>query len=782
VKFFSSVETRSLRKEASAIGRAEVRFDAFAKVTGKEKYASDLFPANFLWLGVKRSGQRHAWIRNIDITAAAKTPGILRILTHRDVKGSNRVGVPDFDEPVLCDEKVRHPGDAVALVLADSQDAITRAMPLIQVDYESLQPVEDPEMAMLAGSPLVHEKAPYGNVLLSGQIVNGAGAGALGECDFVARGEFAFPCQEHAYLETECGVAWTEPDGSLVIVASTQTPFRDRFEIASSLGLKPDQVRVIAPQLGGGFGGKDGITVQALLGLAALHSDGRPVKVVNSREESFVSSTKRHSVQIRYEVGCRKDGALNALSCRLLFDTGPYNCLGTAVLALAMEHAGGVYRIPNAFIEGFLVYTNNPIGGAFRGFGVPQVTAALEQLIDELAHRTGLEPLEFRLRNALTKGDRNACGVHLTESVAITSCLETIRRHELWKERKRWIAEAPRYKRRGVGLACASHGMGYGPVVPDHAAAKIELMPNGRITVYAGVADMGQGNAATFLQIAGALLNQRLDSLNVVLPDTSRTLPSGSSSASRTTFTYGNALISAAETLRDRILQRTLLLAKMTLFREIAPGDLALLPEGVRHLASGRMFPLGAIAQAMDVSERCCTFSYTAPTASEKAGSNEELRKWGLPHRIFSFAAQLALVEVDELTGETTICRYLSSTDAGRILNPQTYEQQVQGGIVQGLGYALMEEFKQKNGETQTRNFATYLVPTALDAPDMTSIPVEQDEKLGPFGMKGVGEIVIDPVYAAVANAVADAIQARITRGPMTPERVLSAFASGSCE
>ena len=772
----SGLNPGGLGTEALAIGQAQPRYDAFAKVAGREPYASDFYPEHFLWLGVKRSGQRHARLRGIDTTAAAQVPGVVAVLTHPDVKGSNRVGVPEFDEPVLCDDKARHPGDAVALILAESQFAIIQALTLIQVDYEILAAVTDPEAAMRPESPRVHEKAPGGNVLLSGSIMTGRGAAALAECDFVARGTFSLPCQEHAYLETECGVAWTEANGNLVVVASTQTPFRDRFELASSLGLKPEQVRVIAPHLGGGFGGKDGITVQALLGLAALHSGGRPVKLVNSREESFVSSTKRHAARLQYEIGCQRDGTLQALRCRLLFDTGPYNCLGTAVLTLAMEHAGGIYRLPHAFIEGFLVYTNNPIGGAFRGFGVPQVTAALEALIDDLARQTGLDPLEFRLRNAVAKGDRNACGALLTESVAARACLETIRRHELWTRREAWTASAPRFKRRGVGLACAAHGMGYGPVVPDHAAAKIELGLDGRITVYAGVADMGQGNASTFLQITGALLNQRPDRLRLVLPDTSQTLPCGSSSASRTTFTYGNALIPAVEMLKRRILERALLLAKMTLFKEISEADLVLLPDGVHHLGSGRTFTLAALAQTMDAAERTCTSSYTAPTAREVVGANAPLRQWGLPHRIFSFAAHLALVEIDELTGETTVCRYLSSTDAGRILNPQAYEQQVQGGVVQGLGYALMEEFSSDRGGLQTRNFATYLIPTALDAPEIDSVPVEQAEMLGPLGMKGVGEIVIDPVYAAVANAVANAIGARLQKGPLTPERVLTAL------
>jgi len=762
------------------IGRSDPRYDAAAKVAGRERYASDYYPEGLLWLGVRRSDHVHARLGAIDATAAARVPGVVAVLTHRDVRGTNRVGLPEWDEPVLCDDKVRRRGDAVALVLAESREALRKALPLVRVEYEVLEPVLDPEAAMRPDSPRVHEKSPNGNVLLSGAIATGDGASAIAACDVVARGTFALPRQEHAYLETECGVAWVDADGTLVVVASTQTPFRDRLEVATSLGLEQGKVRVIAPHLGGGFGGKDGITVQSLLGLAALRSAGRPVKLVNTREESFLSSTKRHPANVAYEIGCRKDGTLHALKCRILLDTGPYNCLGTAVLALAIEHAGGVYRFPHASIEGYLVYTNNPIGGAFRGFGVPQVIAGLEQVIDELAGEVGQDPVEFRLRNVLRRGDRTACGATMTETVGADACLEALRGHPLWTGRASWIASAPRYRRRGAGVACALHGMGYGPVAPDHAAAKIELGLDGAITVYVGVADMGQGNAATFLQIAGAVLNQRPENLRAVMPDTARTLPSGSSSASRTTFTYGNALIPAAETLKQRILQRALLLVRMATMSEVTESELALLPERVCHLVSGRVFPLAAIARTMDAAERCCTWSYTAPTARQVVGASRELRSWGLPHRVFSFAAHLALVEVDELTGETTVCRYLASTEAGRVLNPQTYEQQVHGGVAQGLGYALVEEFQVERGEIRTGNLTTYALPTALDVPDIESLRVEPLEALGPFGMKGVGEVVIDPVYAAVANAVAGAARVRVARGPLTPERILSAMAQGN--
>jgi CO/xanthine dehydrogenase Mo-binding subunit len=321
--------------------------------------------------------------------------------------------------------------------------------------------------------------------------------------------------------------------------------------------------------------------------------------------------------------------------------------------------------------------------------------------------------------------------------------------------------------------------MGYGPVVPDHASAKVELAGDGTIILYAGVADMGQGNGATFAQIVGAILNQKPQTLRLVMPDTDRTLPSGSSSASRTTFTFGHALIQAADLLRQRILQRARFLAQNYLFKEVAESDLVLLPQGVCHLVSGQTFPLATIAQAMDGAERCCTYSYTAPTSPQAVGSSAKLRQWGIPHRIFSFAAHLALVQVDEWTGEVNVCQYLASTDAGRILNPDVYEQQVQGGVAQGLGYALTETFRVEKGVTQTRNFTTYTIPTSRDVPDIVSLPVEQMEALGPYGMKGLGEIVIDPVYAAIANAVADAASVRIGQGPLTPERILEALGEG---
>jgi len=743
------------------IGASHPRGDAWTKVTGREKFASDYYPEDLLWVGVKRAEHAHARILAIDTSGAAGLAGVAAVLTHRDVRGTNRVGVPEFDQPVLCDDKVRHRGDPVALVLAGDRRLLREALDRIRVTYEPLPAVTNAAQALADGAPRVHDK---GNLLLGGQVVTGAGLAAFEECGFTVSGRFELPCQEHAYLETECGVAQVAPDGVLAMAVSTQTPFRDRLEVARALGLQPEAVRVTAPYLGGGFGGKDGISVQAWLGLAALHAGGRPVKIVNSREESFLSSTKRHPGTVECRIGCKRDGTLHALECRILLDTGAYSCLGGAVLALAVEHAGGIYRFPHAFVEGRAAYTNNTPAGAFRGFGVPQVTAALEQLMDELAQRAGIDPLDFRVQNALRPNERHACGGTVGASVAAVECLEAVRGH--WRQRKAWIDAAPPGKRRGVGLAAALHGMGYGPVVPDTAGARIELLPDGSFQIYTAVADMGQGNISTFAQIAAARLGQPVESIRLVLPDTARALPSGSSSASRTTFTFGNALLPACDQLRET------LLGEAAAVLGVQDG-LRLEPGGVIHAPSGRRISLADLASRMEAGRRLSTASYTAPVAPDVAGASPELRTWGLPHRVFSFAAHLAAVEIDELTGEAAVCRYVAATDAGAVINPLTYEQQVQGGVAQGLGYALFEDFQ----AGKTTNFTTYILPTSLDVMEVESIPVVRQPADGPFGMKGLGEIVIDPVYPAVANAIADALHRRIYSGPMTAVRILEALA-----
>lgn len=758
-------------KSPFAIGTSVPRFDANEKVTGRTKYAADFYAPNLVWAGVKRAGVPHAILKDIDAHAAMSVKGVLRVLTHADIKGTNRQGVVRKDQPVLVDDKIRHCGDAVALVLAESKQALQEALGIIVVDYETLPAVFDPEEALRKDAPKIHEEHHEGNILLKGHVTTGTGEAAAAECDVLVEADFATQWQEHAYLETETGWAKVEEDGRLLIVCSTQTPFRDRSEVAEALGLDMNGVRIIAPYAGGAFGGKDGVTVQTLLGLAAMHSSGRPVKMWWDREESFAAGTKRHPARMRYKLGAKSDGTLAYLNVTICLDTGPYDHLGGVVLALALEHAGGPYRIPNAVLQGWAVYTNNPIGGAFRGFGVTQVSAAIEQMIDMLARKLGMDAMELRMKNALRRGETTCVGATLVSSAGLADCLARLGDHELWHNRAQWKSTAGRFKRRGVGIAALMQASGYGPVVPDVANAQVELTSEGSLRVYCGVVDMGQGNASTAVQIAGTILGQDDAHMELVLPDTDRTLPSGSASASRCTYTFGNALIAAAETLKGRMLQRS---ADLLMVR--SRDELTLIPGAVRHIPSGRTLPLAKLAEFLNQTERVAVGHFRAPTAADDIGVPDDLKLHGMPHALFSFGAHLACVEVDELTGTVDVNHYISVSDCGNVINPDVYEQQIHGGIAQGIGYALSEELVVEQGEVRSTDLSTYLVPTALDLPEMDSIALSLYELTGPFGLKGVGEIATNGPLPAIANAVADACGIRIFESPLTPERILSAL------
>ncbi len=420
-------------------------------------------------------------------------PGVVRILTYRDIAGSNRVGVVKQDQPVLIDEKIRHAGDAVALVLAESKDALKAALRAVRFDHEALPGVYDAEEALRDGAPRVHEENPEGNLLRAVRVKKGDTAAAFHESDVTVEGVFEVPRQEHAYLETEAGWAYVDDRGVLTITASTQTPYRDRAEIAHALGLDVEKVRVIAPYLGGAFGGKDGITVQCLLGLAALSSGGAPVRMWWDRRESFLAGVKRLPARMYYRLGAKADGTFHALACRLYFDAGAYSTLGGEIMTMAAEHAGSAYRIENVLVEGYCAYTNNPVGGPFRGFGVPQVTAAMEQSVDMLAEALHMDPLEIRRMNALKRGDRNCIGVGLQYSTGIGECIGRLMEHPLWKDREAWRRSSPKWKKRGTGIACMGHAMGYPAIVPDQANARLELKKDGTVRLYSRGCRYGAG-------------------------------------------------------------------------------------------------------------------------------------------------------------------------------------------------------------------------------------------------------------------------------------------------
>ncbi len=749
------------------IGIPTPRPDAMSKVMGQEKFTIDHPVKDDLWAGVKRAGIPHARLVRIHTDEARALPGVTAVLTHKDVKGSNRQGVVRQDQPVLVDDCIRHCGDAVALVVAEDKAVLSSALGLIRIEAETLPGIFNVDDALAQDAPLIHSDHETGNILLSGTLTTGEGLDGFAGCEVEAEICLEVPVQEHVCLETECGRALFKKE-RLTITASTQTPFRDRHETAQALGLSTEQVCVIAPFLGGGFGGKDGITVQSLLGLAALACPGRAVSMVWDREESFLASPKRHGAKLFFRLGAKRDGTFQALEAKADFDTGPYDHLGGVVLALGLEHAGGPYAIPHTHVTGRALYTNNPVAGAFRGFGVPQVASAMEQVVDLVAEKLSMSPLDIRLKNCLARGMKAPAGTTLIHSAGIRSCLEAVGSHPLWLDARDWKNQAPSHTLRGVGMACAMHGMGYGPVVPDVAHAKLELTREGRFKVYCGVSDMGQGNGATFMQIAGNLLNQGADGLELVLPDTDQTLPCGSSSASRSTFTFAHALTDAASQLKERIIRRA-----ADSLMVLDPKTFVLVPGGLRHTASGKDYPLSLLAGLMNASERTAVSRYRAPVARDRVTNDKALQMHGIPHTIFSYTVHLARVTVDTLTGGIRVDRYLAATDCGRLINPDLFAQQMHGAIAQGLGYGLFEEFITKNGETVTKDLSTYIIPGAQDLPpmDLISVPVREEE--GPFGMKGVGEVGIDAPLACIANAVADACNQRPKKWPLTRVRML---------
>jgi len=763
----------TLRHRTLEIGCPVPRVDAAAKVTGEEKYAIDHTPGNMLWAGVRRAGVPHGRLRTVHVEEARALPGVLCVLTAADVPGTNRQGIIHKDQPVLAGDRVRHCGDPVALVLAEDRETLAKALALVVPDIEPLPSVHSPEEALRPDAPAIHDS---GNVLLQAVIEKGDASSAFGECDAVVEETFAVPFQEHAFLETQNGIAHREADGKLVMTVSTQAPFRDRFEIAQALGLDPLSIRIISPYLGGGFGGKDGATVQCLLALAAMHAGGRPVRMTWEREESFIAGYKRHAVKMHYRVGAKRDGTLHALECDLYYDTGAYAHLGAEVMELGMEHAGGPYRIPNVRVKGWCVYTNNPIAGAMRGFGVCQTTFAVESVMDMLAAKLTLEPLEFRRKNALRRGDENCAGVTMVHSTGIGACLETLGRHPLWLERRDWRRAAPPFKRRGVGLAAVFNAMGYGRGLPDSAIARLELTLDGRIRIYCGVSDMGQGNSAAFVQIAGGILCQDASRLELILPDTDRTHPSGSSSAGRTTYTFGNALVQACNALKEKLFHR----AALVLMLDEEKG-LALLPGRVRHLPSGREASFELLARMLPEADRASVGQFIMPVAHDVPDTGKEF-VIGFPHVFFAYAAHLARVEVDELTGKIEVTEYLAVTDGGKVINPQGFEQQVHGSVAQGLGYALTEQLLLDRGAILNAGFADYILPTALDVPEIISVAAETFEHTGPFGMKGIGEVGTNGPLPAVANAVNDALGRRLTRSPLTASRVLRAMEEGPAQ
>ncbi len=736
-----------------SIGQPVVRVDARAKVTGAHVYPSDHYPDGMLHLRVLRAGRPHARIVAVDTTAAEQVAGVVGVFTAQDVPGLNRVGILFPDMPVLCDEKVRYEGDAVAIVAAETDAAALRARDLIRVEYAPLPVVGDPRAALRPDAPRVHED---GNLVSELHFSRGDIAAAFAAADFICENEYHTGRQAHAFLETEAGTAFYDEEGRLTVRVGGQYPQRDRMQIARALGLREEDVRVIMPMPGGAFGGKDEITVQCYLALVTLLT-GRPCRLMLDRGESFRAGIKRHPFHMRYKTACAADGRLLAAQVELLADTGAYASLGPAVLSLATEHCLGPYHFPAVQIDAYCVYTNNSYAGAFRGFGAPQVAVGIEQQMDIMAQAVGLDPLTFRRRNGLRPGQPAALGNVVESPITLPEVLDVVESDPLYRRRDALTQPAAPHKKRGVGLAVAWQGFGLGAGIPDSATVRLHLDERGRYRLHVGSVDMGQGNATAFLQMAAHELACPVAAIELVMGDTALVPDSGPSNASRNVFVIGTATVRAARALRRKIL------AVAAAELHVAPGDLLLEGERVAVVNQGRSLPLAGLGPLTG------TGTFSMPEAKQVAP--------GIPHKIFGYGAQVALVEVDTETGQVDVLEIHSVIDAGRVINRQGVEAQSEGGIVQGLGYALLEDTVVEGGRMLTPSLATYLIPTIADVPpQVQTVILESREPEGPYGAKGIAEIVLTPTAAAILNAVHAATGRRFTTIPLTPERVVAAL------
>jgi len=733
-------------------------WEEMGKATGTTEYAADLTTDGVLYLKVVRSPHAHARVLEVDAADALAVSGVEAVLTAKDVP-FNRHGRALQDETVLASDRVRMIGDPVAAVVAVSEGRATEAAAKVRVRYEVLPAVFSPREALEPGAPRLHDG---GNVLARQAIQRGDAEAALARSDVTVEGTFTTPFIEHAYLEPEAALASVDDDGRVVIHTGTGHPHLFRLEVARALGLPEDRVRIVAVALGGHFGGRIDVAMHCILGVAAWRLR-RPVRCVYTREESFASTTKRHAFEIRGRLGAARDGRITGLRLDMTADSGAYASAGKFIITRAAVSGSGPYEIPDVWLGGQAVYTNNTMAGAMRGFGAPQSTFALESLMDDLARRLGIHPIELRLRNALRPGSMLPTGFRVGEETAVAEVLEAIRPHYDEAVRRARAFRPSGDLRRGVGVASMWFGIGStGGERPSHA--DVELLESGRVLVLGGVTDAGQGSDYVLRRVAAQALNVPLAQVSLVRGDTDLTRDTGSCSGSRVTFYVGNAVRAASDALRRAIVRAAA--------RELeAPPDILAIRDGhvVALEAPGRRISLGDLARRAEAGgarlREGATYDPGASPLDPATGI-------GRPYATYASATQVAEVDVNVRTGVVRVQRVVAAHDVGKVLNPTGARGQVEGAVVMGIGFALTEEFIPGT----TRGFASYRIPTTHDVPEIETIFVERPDPKGPFGGKGLGECALIPTAPAILNAIADATGARITRLPATRERVLRAL------
>jgi CO/xanthine dehydrogenase Mo-binding subunit len=713
------------------IGQSIPRADALDKVTGSAKYAADHVVDGALHMKIRFAERPHARIRHIDVRHARELPGVITVLTAADVP-HNRYGLMLPDQPVLCDRKVRFLGDQVAAVVATSPEIAAAGRDLIEVGYEDLPRIHNPTEALKAGAIQIHEDYPH-NIVARARIRRGDAQAGLARADLVFEHTYHTPMQEHAFLEPEAGLAYADETGRIVVRAAGQNVYDDQRQIAAALGLSSDQIRVIYGPVGGAFGGREDVSVQILLALAALRL-GKPVRLQWTRRESIIGHCKRHAMTIHHKWGASKDGRLLAAEVDIVADAGAYAYTSPSVLECLHALCIGPYDIPNVNMDGKMVCTNNIPGGAFRGFGGPQVTFAAELHISQMAERLGIDPLTIRETNCLGEGGRLPTQSVIPGAVSLPVLLRKLAAEAgITRTGSSWTFPAPTAhgeKRRGMGIAIGFRQSGFGYGFPEGSEAKIILHGASRpesAEVYCAAADVGQGSHSALLQIAASALQLPIERIRLHPSDTSSIGDAGAASASRLTIMAGEAVTRAAS----------------------------------------------AALQAWADEDRPAVgwAKWQAPATTPPDPNSGACS----PNLSYSYAAEAVEVEVDVGDGKMELRRVIVVQDPGVALNPQQVEGQIEGAVVQAQGWSALENFVTDRAMVASDQLSTYLIPTSLDIPNrLDTHLVESPDALGSFGFRGVGEIPFVPLAPALASAIRDATGAWVDRLPCTPEYLLS--------
>jgi CO/xanthine dehydrogenase Mo-binding subunit len=759
---------KNKKKTFSIVGHSVTRPDGWEKATGETKFIADYYPDNGLIAVIKGAEYPHAEILSIDIREALKVPGVYAVMTGKDIPGENQIGVVVPDQPCLADKKVRYPGEPVAVVAAESRKAGKEACRRIKVKYRPLPGVFTAKESFSPQSPLLHEKS---NIACHLNIRKGSPQKGWTEADIIIEREYQTHAQEHAYLETMGCIAVPGLDESITLYGSMQCPFYVQKAVAGVLGYHLNQVRVIQTPTGGAFGGKEDVPSEFCAKAALLAwKTRRPVKLVLTREEDIRMTSKRHPFDIKIKLGAKEDGTLTGIEVLALADAGAYTTLSSIVMYRALVHCAGAYVIPNVHADVYAVYTNHVPSGAFRGFGSPQVHYAIESIMDELALELKKDPFSLRLKNCLRLGSRTATNQLLKESVGLEKAVKLAKLKSGWaKKRKEYDAINKAGKSRywkGIGLAIGFYGNSLGAKgwSLDGAGANVQLLADGTATVSIGGTELGQGATSVSCQIVAETLGLKMADVRFLPTDTGMVPDSGPTVASRTTTISGGAVLDASRKILENIRPIAAQLLQ-------CPPDKVICKEGYASVigASKKKIPMKEVALA---SFRANIHLAAQGWFHAPACDFDIETGLGDAYYTYSYMADVAEVEVDKITGQVKVTRVTAVHDIGTVINPELAKAQVQGGVAQGIGYAIYEGYQAFEGNPLTRNFATYILPTAKDVPEIDVYFISEKESHGPFGAKSLGEPPIIPVGGAIANAVAHATGIRIRELPIKAEAI----------